>query len=131
MTSAEWNPVGGILVEGVTPEGAAVSRYVNPEKYWGQYSAWGNEIHEPFVYDASFVKLRELSLTFRLPHRWVKPLHLSNAAFSFIGRNLWLIYSGAPNIDPEGYYTNGNGQGFELYAYPARRSVGFNLKFNI
>lgn len=131
MSSAEWNPTGGVLVEGVTPEGEAVSRYVNPEKYWGQYSAWGNEIHEPFVYDASFVKLRELSLTFRLPDRWVKPLHLSNAAFSFIGRNLWLIYSGAPNIDPEGYYTNGNGQGFELYAYPTRRSVGFNLKFNI
>jgi len=55
---------------------------------------------------------------------------IKTASFSLTGRNLWLIYSKVPNIDPESYYTNGNGQGIELYSYPTRRSFGFSIKLD-
>lgn len=126
----DWTPTGGYPVEGVTETGTRVSTFVNPEKYWGQFSSWTNEIHEPFIYDASFIKLREFSISYRIPNALSEKLKLQSAVISLVGRNLWLIYSGAENIDPESYYTNGNGQGFELYSYPTRRSIGFNLKFN-
>ncbi|MBL4652746.1 MAG: SusC/RagA family TonB-linked outer membrane protein [Flavobacteriales bacterium] len=136
-TEAEWEATGGYLAEGVYEEGAeqngeniggqANETYVNPENYWGQFSNWGNEIHEPHVYDASYVKLREVSIGYQIPKKIVKKVKLNSASFSIVGRNLWLIYSGTPNIDPEAAYNNGNGQGVEYGTYPIARSIGFNI----
>jgi hypothetical protein len=55
---------------------------------------------------------------------------MKKASVSLYGRNLWLIYKKVPNIDPETFYTNGNGQGYELYSYPNKRSFGFSLNLN-
>ncbi len=129
-SSANWVATGGYLAEGVFEDGSTNNIYVNPEKYWGQFTDWGNEIHEPFIYDATFFKLREMVITYKIPDRFLTKLHVSNASVSLVGRNLWLIYSGVPNVDPESAYSNGNGQGFEIYSYPMRRSYGVNLKFN-
>lgn len=130
-----WSPTGGYLVEGEYAEGASVngedvsgesaSVYLNPEDYWSQFANWTNEIHEPFVYDASFVKLRELSLGYRFDLK--ENSKLSTLSCSLVGRNLWLIYSGVPNVDPEAAYTNGNGQGVEYATYPIIRSIGVNI----
>ena len=75
-----WTPTGGYLAEGVYQEGSIIngvdvsgqtnSTYVNPQLYWDQFSSWTNEIHEPFVYDASYVKLRELTISYKLPEKW-------------------------------------------------------------
>lgn len=127
----DWTATGGYLAEGVFANGETNNIYVNPEEYWGQFTDWGNEIHEPFIYDATYFKLRELVLTWNIPDNALRKLRISNASVSLVGRNLWLIYSGVPNVDPESSYTNGNGQGFEIYSYPMRRSFGINLKFNI
>jgi len=105
--------------------------YVNPEDYWNNftsYSTWLEDIQEPFIYDASYVKLREIVLTYRFPEEWADKVKMKDASISFYGRNLWLIFSNVPNIDPEAYYTNGNAQGMELYSWPNRRSWGINLK---
>jgi len=136
----DWIPTGGYLAEGVYAEGSVIDdqdvsgqaneSYVNPEKYWDQYSNWTNEIHEPFVYDASFVKLREVVLSYQLPEQWTRKVKMTSATVSLYGRNLWVIYKKVPNIDPETFYTNGNGQGYELYSYPTVRSFGFSLTVN-
>ncbi len=136
----QWTATGGYLAEGVYAEGTVVegkdvsgqtnTTYVNPERYWDQFSDWTNEIHEPFVFDASFVKLREVVLGFQLPDVWIARLGMSSARLSVFGRNLWIIFKNVPNIDPETFHTNGNGQGYELYSYPNKRSVGLTLNVN-
>ena len=137
IDESDWIATGGYLADGVyedgsesngvSVEGKTNETYVNPENYWGQFSNWGNEIHEPHVYDASYVKLREVSLGYQIPKKIVKKVKLVSASVSIVGRNLWLIYSGTPNIDPEAAYNNGNGQGVEYGAYPIARSIGFNI----
>ena len=127
----DWVATGGYLAEGVTENGTTNAVYVNPELYWGQFSSWTNEIHEQFIYDASFVKLREITIAYQFPTSISNKLHLKGLSVALTGRNLWLIYSGAPNIDPESAYTNGNGQGYEIYSWPTRRSVGINFKINL
>lgn len=140
QTPEEWTATGGYLADGVYADGVMINgeneggkinhSYVNPEKYWDQFSSWTNEIHEPFVYDASYVKLRELVLSYALPTTWISKIGMRKASVSVYGRNLWLIYKNVPNIDPETFYTNGNGQGYELYSYPNKRSIGFSLNVN-
>jgi len=139
-TSDEWTATGGYLANGVYAEGSIIDgvdvsgqpnrTFVNPEKYWDQFSNWTNEIHEPFVYDASFVKLREVALSWMLPGKWVNKMKIEKASVSLYGRNLWLIYKVVPNIDPETFHTNGNGQGYEIYSYPNKRSIGVSLNIN-
>lgn len=131
VSPENWVATGGVLAEGVTEDGKPNTVYVNPEKYWGQFSSWLNEIHEPFVYNAGFVKLRELSIGFSVPKKITDKWKIKGMHISFVGRNLWLIYSAVPNVDPESAYTNGNGQGYEIYAYPPRKSMGINIKFNL
>lgn len=131
VSPENWVATGGYLAEGVTASGAINSVYVNPELYWGQFSEWTNEIHEQFIYDASFVKLREVTIGYQFPNRISDRMHLRGLSVAFTARNLWLIYSGAPNIDPESSYTNGNGQGYEIYSWPTRRSIGVNIKITL
>jgi TonB-linked SusC/RagA family outer membrane protein len=137
VSSNNWTPTGGMQAEGVYADGTIIdgkdvsgqsnTTFVNPEDYWQQFSEWTHEIHEPFVYDASFIKLRELSISYELPVELTKKLKMESLTFSLIARNIWLIYSNTPNVDPESFHTNGNGQGYELYAYPTRRSFGASL----
>lgn len=126
----DWVATGGYLAEGVFEDGTPNNVYVNPEKYWSQFSDWTNEIHEPFVYDASYLKLREVTIGWMLPKKWFEKAKVQNFSLSLYSRNVWLIWSKVPNIDPEAFHDSENGLGYELYSYPGRRSIGMNLKFN-
>lgn len=121
----------GTIIDGVDVSGMPNGTFVNPELYWGQFSEWTNEIHEPFVYDASYVKLRELSFSYALPKKISAKVKLEQVTISVYGRNLWILSKNVPNIDPETMYTNGNGQGYELYSYPNQRSFGVSLNINL
>jgi outer membrane receptor protein involved in Fe transport len=83
-------------------------------------------INAASVYDASFVKLREVSLAYTLPQATSRGLGLSSVTVSAIGRNLWL-HSKAPNIDPETAFDASNVQGIEGEQLPTPRSVGFTV----
>ncbi|NLA25018.1 MAG: hypothetical protein GX879_08635, partial [Bacteroidales bacterium] len=82
------------------------------------------------VYDADYVKLRELTIGYQLPKKFTEKLKIQNAVVSLYGRNLWLIYSKVPNVDPEAFHDSGNGIGYELYSYPTRRNIGIQIKFD-
>jgi len=131
ISPENWIATGGFLADGVDENGNQNSVYVNPELYWGQFSNWTNEIHEQFIYDASFVKLREVLIAYSFPKRISNKMHLKGLSVALTARNLWLIYSGVPNIDPESSYNNGNGQGYEIYSWPTRRSIGINFKISL
>lgn len=139
MERDSWTPTGGYIGKGVVKvekevNGKIETTYepnttpVDPQKYWDFFPT---NSPEPFIYDASFVKLREMTLTYTLEKKWLKKTPFKNVSFTVYGRNLWTIYSSVPNIDPESSYNNGNGQGFEYGSLPSRRSFGFNLKFTL
>lgn len=115
---------GGVHVTGVDQNGNAVDTYVAAIDYFGQWQA--NTIAEPFIHDADYVKLRELSLAYSLPKEWIGGF-LNSATLSVVGRNLWMIAvadGNNHNWDPsEMAETFGeNGQ------LPGTQSYGFNVK---
>lgn len=83
------------------------------------------------VIDKSFIKLREVVLSYRLPSKWLEKAYVESLTFSVIGRNLFLwTPSSNQYIDPEAS-TFGNdlaGQFGEFSANPSTRSLGFSLK---
>ena len=120
------DPVG-YVADGVLADGSENKKGIDPQMYFHQRK-WGG-IAELDVYDASYVKLRDLTINYNFPAEWFGEGFLKSASLAFVGKNLWLIYSGVPNIDPESSFTsNNNGLGQEYAAMPTTRSVGFNLK---
>lgn len=113
----------GIIVDGVNADGSENTRIVSAQQY---YKAL-NRINESNVFDASYVKLREVKLGYHLPNRWVSKIGLQSASFALVARNLWIIHKNAPNIDPETAFNTGNAQGLESLQLPTTRSIGFNL----
>ena len=95
--------------------------YTNP---WG-YARTPNAAH---VYDASFVKLRELKLGYSLPERLLKFSPFHRLSVALIGRNLWIIHKNTPYTDPESGLSSGNVQGYQSGAYPSVKEIGLNLK---
>jgi len=101
--------------------------YANASNFYHDY--WGK--NEVSVFDASFVKLREVTLgyTFRnLPA--LQRVGIQSLNLSLIGRNLWIIHKNTPDIDPEINMGAGNYVGMETNAIPSVRSMGFNVKVN-
>ncbi|MBT7095398.1 MAG: hypothetical protein HN936_19295, partial [Bacteroidetes bacterium] len=93
------------------------------EGHWGK-----NELG---IFDASFIKLREIALGYTFEPSWLKNVGFSSANLSLVGRNLWLIYKNIPHIDPENSFSAGNVQGVESNMIPSTRSIGFNLKLTL
>jgi hypothetical protein len=93
---------------------------------------YGGNPNAGFVYDASFVKLREVNLSYSLPTALTSRLgFVKGVDLSIIGRNLWLIYKNLPDADPEEGLSSGNlGQGYQSGSYPTTRTLGANIRFN-
>lgn len=127
-----WVPTDGYVSRGVVNTGTSENpvyeqntKPVNPQNYWNTVF---NNTPAPFIYDASYVKLRELSLGYDFPTNLVSSLKMSSLHMSLFARNLLTFSKNLPNIDPESMYTAGNGQGFEYGSLPSRQSYGFNIK---
>ncbi|MDR1553924.1 MAG: SusC/RagA family TonB-linked outer membrane protein [Prevotellaceae bacterium] len=128
-----WTPTGGYVGKGVknigtddAPNYVPNDVPVNPQSYWANIY---ENTPEPYIYDASYIKLRELTLSYQIPDKLLKKLAVRDVSISIFARNLWTIYSNLKNIDPESNYNNGNGQGFEYGSLPSRRTYGIGLNF--
>jgi len=83
---------------------------------------------ERYVYDAGYVKLREVRLSYDLPSSWAsRIMGAQSASLALTGRNL-KMWTNVPNIDPEFAYSSGNDQGIEVNMSPNPRSIGINLR---
>lgn len=129
---SDWIPTDGYVSSGVVNTGTEENPVyvqnttpVNPQSYWNTVF---NNTPAPFIYDASYVKLRELSLGYDFPKNIVSSFKMSSIHMSLFARNLLTFSKNLPNIDPESMYTAGNGQGFEYGSLPSRQSYGFNIK---
>ena len=117
----------GMIFKGVKADGSPNTTIIPAQSYYKGFT----NIDEAFVYNASYIKLREVKLGYSLPAKLVNKIGFQGATFSVVGRNLWIIHKNAPNIDPETAFNAGNGQGLEDLTLPTVRNIGFNvnLKF--
>jgi hypothetical protein len=109
----------------VEPGGAGYTGYF--------YNYYGNGFNrdniEAATYDASYVKLREISLSYSIPNQKLQNTNISQLKFALIGRNVWL-FSKVPTIDPETYsirkglFVNG----FESTQLPSTRNIGISVQ---
>ena len=97
---------------------------VSAEAYW--HSLSNQFLHEPYTYDASFVKLREARVGYDVPASLLRRAGVSTANVSLIGRNLF-SKDNIPHIDSETGFQAGNLQGIEYGQLPPTRSLGFSI----
>ena len=91
-------------------------------------SAYSNDVESSAIFDASYVKLRQVTLGYTFPSSVTKKLPFESLKISLVGRNLALLYKVAPHIDPETGFSSANGnQGQEFGQYPSARTIGFNI----
>ncbi|MBY0481406.1 MAG: SusC/RagA family TonB-linked outer membrane protein [Chitinophagaceae bacterium] len=118
---------GGIIRPGVTADGKPNTKRVSAVNY-GAYG-YRYAPAADFIYDASYVKLREVNITYSLPQKTMEKLApFKGISFSLVGRNLWIISKKLPYSDPEETVSSGNLQGYQGGAYPTTRNIGFNIK---
>lgn len=140
-TSAQWLADGnqrGYVPQGLintgtvaNPNYVANTRGIDPTAYWASFGVDGNSVATPFVYKATYVKVREITLTYTLPQALNKHLGLKGASLGLVARNPFIIYKDVPNVDPDSNYNNSNGQGLEYGSLPTRRGWGFNLNVKL
>lgn len=117
---------GGVIMPGVLADGS-----VNTIRVENDYGTFGYAQNPAaaFVYDASYIKLREANIVYSLPSSVVRKLGgVKGVDLSIFGRNLWIIQKYVPYADPEENLSAGNIQGNQSGAYPTTRSIGFNIK---
>ena len=99
------------------------------EQYWE--TMVDEEIPEAFMYDGTYLKFRELRLSYRLPQKVVSRLFFESASVSFVVRNV-AVWSNIPHVDPETFSSSmaaGNVPGYDRSGVPSVRNVAIN--FNI
>ncbi len=114
---------GGVHVVGVSATGEKIDKYVDAHDYFTQF--YFRRIGEEFIFDATYVKLRELAIGYNIPVQKLGLNSIHRAQISLVARNPWLIYAKNRNFDPSelGQYNFG-----EHGQFPGTRSFGFNLK---
>jgi TonB-linked SusC/RagA family outer membrane protein len=130
-TTLQGRATGGYIGQGVDLAGHPNTIAVNSQTYFQDLATGNDQITQEFVYDASFIKLRSLSISYSLPPSVIQGTFVKGVNVSLVARNLAILMKHTPNEDPESNYTNSNGQGLELSGYPSTRSLGLNvnLKF--
>ncbi|MDF9799264.1 TonB-linked SusC/RagA family outer membrane protein [Catalinimonas alkaloidigena] len=86
--------------------------------------------HEAGIFDGSYVKLREATISYQLPGRWFNNNFLESARVSLVGRNVAILFKNTPHHDPEADRYGGNRQGFSYSQLPTTRNLGFNVNVN-
>lgn len=121
----------GVVGDGVMSDGAGgyvQNNVVVPAKTFNQYSYNYSNFTESGIFDASYVKLRQVNLGYSLPKKWLQGTFVQDFKFSVVGRNLAILYKKAPHIDPESAFSNTNGaQGQEFGQLPSASTYGFNI----
>ena len=120
---------GGAKLDGVNQDGTPNDIYA-PVNYAGPYGYFNNP-SAAYIYDGSYVKLREVGITYNLPQSLINRTGvLQSASLSATGRNLWIIHKNIPHADPEQNIAGSNIQGYQGGNLPATRKFTLNLQLN-
>ena len=122
---------GGYIIEGVNiVDGASVPNKTRVDATNSDAFGAGILPQKAFIYDAGFVKLREVVFTYNVPSEFLSRTFIKGVSISAIGSNLWIIHKSLPYADPESGMTAGNIQGYSTGSLPTTRDFSFNLKLN-
>ncbi len=114
---------GGVRVFGVNASGVPVNYYVGAADYFQHI--YSNKTFDPYIYDLTFVKMREVSLGYNIPIKKLKlGKYVQNANISIVARNPLLIYATTKDFDPSEISATAG----ETAQLPGTRGFGFNLK---
>jgi TonB-linked SusC/RagA family outer membrane protein len=131
MTIPAGGRESGFVPDGVMTDGSPVTQslsVVEQQNYWNRY----NDAAESGIYDADYMRLRQLSIGYTIPSDMLEGTFINSASVSLIGKNLFFISNDTENIDPESSYNaSGRTAGLEYWGMPVPRTVGINvnLKF--
>ncbi len=133
-TSAKTlNRENGIVVDGIVKSTGEVNTTNVALQDYYTYICGSNGYYplaEEFMRDASFIKMRQLSLAYSLPKKLYQNLPVEQIKLSFVGSNLFYFWK-ASDVNPEGSYsTSDEGQAFEYCSLPPTRSYGFSVNIN-
>ncbi len=123
---------GGYINEGVNilPDGSSTpnTTRISATNFKG-FGYYYNP-NKGFVYDATFVKLREVSLAYSLPSKVFKKCFISGFTIAAVASNPWIIFKNLPYADPESGLGAGNLQGYSIGSLPSTRDFSLNVKLN-
>ncbi|MDO5978019.1 SusC/RagA family TonB-linked outer membrane protein [Flavivirga spongiicola] len=117
---------GGFINVGVNPDGSTNTTRIRADRF-GAFGYRRGLPDKAFSYDAGYIKLREVALTYNVPEKLLESTFLTGASFSAIGSNLWMDKN-LPHADPESGLGAGNIQGYSVGSLPSTRDFGFNVK---
>lgn len=117
----------GVILPGVYADGTSNDKVVHYYYKYLNAGGWGPVLTTPSVFENTWIKLREVSVSYRFP-RLKNNKIFQNLELSLVGRDLAYLYSTLPDhINPEGVNGSGNAQGIEFGALPGMRSFGMTL----
>jgi TonB-linked SusC/RagA family outer membrane protein len=124
---------GGLILDGVMNTGTedepvweANTTRVHGDDY--RVFGWSRNPNAAFIYSATYIKLREVVISYSLPSKMMansKALHA--VSFSLVGGNLWIISKDLPHADPEASQGAGNVQGWQSGVAPSMRTIGLTV----
>jgi outer membrane receptor protein involved in Fe transport len=120
---------GGVLYPGVQEDGSANTVYAEAGLWNRAWHYWKNPA-ATYVLDASYVKLRELTLTYTIPGSVLSGTFIQGISVGFTGRNLAILHRNTVHSDPEANNSANNIQGLTSGDYPSQRQYGFNLRMS-
>jgi TonB-linked SusC/RagA family outer membrane protein len=124
---------GAVIGDGVMEKTVGDQKVYVPNNVsvpFSDYSYWFNAygLHETAIFDASYIKLREARLAYDVPRKVLKKVPGGRITLALVGRNLALLYSKIPHVDPETSISADNSkQGFEIFNMPSARTISFNI----
>jgi TonB-linked SusC/RagA family outer membrane protein len=115
---------GGTLLDGVKADGSPNDIYVDTRQLYNSelFSLW-----ERWIFDRTYVKLREVSIGYDLPQRWFGRTPFKGVSVNLISQNPWLIYTKVKGIDPSQLENSW----FEGGQLPGTRNIGLNVRFSL
>lgn len=119
---------GQLIIPGVKRDGTPNDVPVDAELYYQMIGGRDQAIAENFVYDASFIRLKEISLGYAFPNSILKKTPLTALRISLVGRNLAYLLKHTPGTSPEGGYdTSMFSQAIDFSSLPYSRTFGFSI----
>lgn len=123
--------IKGQDVSGMSYQAAYEKGLVEPlsaYKYYDNVYSWSGGIREEGIHKCSWIALREVSVHWQLPKKWVEKAYMQNVSVGLMARNLGFLYNSLPdNIHPEGLNTTYSSEYMESGGAVFSRNIGFSV----
>jgi len=121
-----------LILPGVNANGQTNTIQISSSQVYFGNGLAGTNVTQTSIFDATFIKLREASLSYRLPGKLLSKTPFGDLTFSLSGTNLWYYAPNFPkyvHYDPEASATGvGNGRGYEALTGPSARRYGASIR---